>query len=63
MRSLKVAIKKRDKKEVAQEAEKLANEIADKPYGQAPVSSDEEMTTTSFALPRLATSLLNITCI
>ena len=52
MRSLKVAIKKRDKKEVAQEAEKLANEIADKPYGKAVVSSDEEMTSTSFALPK-----------
>ena len=47
-----MAIKKRNRKEIAQEAEKLANEIADKPYGKAVVLSDEEMTTTSFALPK-----------
>lgn len=46
-----MAIKKRSK-EVSEEAEKLANEIADKPYGKAsPESNNEEMTTTSFALP------------
>lgn len=47
-----MAIKKRSK-EVSKEAEKLANEIADKPYGKAPEESNDEMTTTSFALPKV----------
>ena len=46
-----MAIKKRNK-EVSEEAEKLANEIADKPYGQSQNEIEDEMTTTSFALPK-----------
>lgn len=38
---------------MSKEAEKLANEIADKPYGKAPEESNDEMTTTSFALPKV----------
>lgn len=46
-----MAIKKREKT-VSEEANKLADEIADKPYGEVSQSETEEMTTTSFALPK-----------